>query len=169
MLSMATPEYWKARDYRGSLRDPACINSDETEMGIELAAALLRSHEVDRMEPQPPRGLNIRQMIIDENRLGRNQAEALREMMENFGVWLHQADLPGNHDAAKSIPVSVTAFQEREDRGRHVGEAVERHAPLRELVEERYGIGQRREGVFDVLHEGAHLRGGTAHARGEAL
>jgi hypothetical protein len=135
----------------------------------ELAAALLSVREVDRAEPEPPGGLNVREMIIDEYRLGRNQVIALREVMENLGVGLHQADLSGDHDAAKVVPVIVTALQERKDRNGHVGEAIERHAPLRELVEERDGIGQRREGILDVLHEGAHLGGGTGHAGGEAL
>jgi hypothetical protein len=108
-------------------------------------------------------------MIIDEYRLGRNQVIALREVMENLGVGLHQAHLSGDHDAAKAIPVIVAALEEREHRGGHVGEPVEGHAPLCELVEERYGIGHRRQGILDVLHEGAHLGGGTVHAGGEAL
>jgi hypothetical protein len=138
-------------------------------VAIKLAAALLCIREVDRAEPQPPGALNIRQMIIDEHRLGRDQAVALREMMENLRVGLHQAYLPGDHDAAKSIPMLMTALQEREDRGGHIGEAVERHPSLRELVQERYGIGQWRERVLDVLHESAHLGDGAAHPRGEAL
>jgi hypothetical protein len=138
-------------------------------VAIELAAALLCVREVNRAEPQPPGGLNIRQMIIDEHRLGRKQAMALREVMEDLGIGFHQTHLPGNHDAAKSIPMLVTALQEREERNRHIGEAIKRHAPLRELVQERYGIRQWREGVLDVLHESAHLGGGTTHPRGEAL
>ncbi len=138
-------------------------------VAVELAAALRCVREVNCAEPQPPGGLNIRQMIVDEHRLGRNQAVALREVMEDLGVGLHQAYLPGDHDAAKSIPMRVAALQEREDRRRHVGQAIERHTPLRELVQKRYGIGQRREGVLDLLHEGAHLGDRTVHARGEAL
>jgi hypothetical protein len=138
-------------------------------VAIELTAALLCVREVNRAEPEPPGGLNIRQMIIDEHRLGRYQAIALREVMEDLGVGLHQSDLSGNHDAAKSIPVRVTALQERKNRGRHVGEAIERHPPLRKLIQERDGIGQWREGVLDVLHEGEHLGDGTAHPRGETL
>jgi len=108
-------------------------------------------------------------MIVDEYRFGRNQLIALREVVENLGLGLHQAYLSRDHDAAKSIPMIVAALEEREDRGGHVGEAVERHTSLRELIQKRYGIGHRRERVLDVLHEGAHLGGGTVHPDGEAL
>src|SRR5580692_12794931 len=127
------------------------------QVGIELAAALLCIREVNRAEPQLPGGLNIRQMIIDEHRLGRKQAVALREVMEDLGIGFHQTHLSGNHDAAKSIPMLVTALQERKERSRHIGEAIKRYTPLRELVEERDGIRQWGKGVLDVLHERAHL------------
>ena len=54
-------------------------------VAVELAAALRCVREVNCAEPQPPGGLNIRQMIVDEHRLGRNQAVALREVMEISG------------------------------------------------------------------------------------
>src|SRR6202050_3950181 len=138
-------------------------------VGIELAAALICIRKVNRSAPPPPGGPNIRKMNIDKPSLDREQAVALREVMEDLGVGFHQTHLSGNHDAAKSIPMLVTALQERKERSRHVGEAIKRHTPLRELVEERYGIRQWREGVLDVLHERAHLGDGTTHPRGEAL
>ena len=96
-------------------------------------------------KPAAARAFDIARQVVDEHGFGEIELEAFAQVLVDRGLRLQQLDGRGHDDAVEQLEEIVAAGEVREDRCRHVRQAVELEPrALAQLAQQRHrGLDRR--------------------------
>ena len=95
----------------------------------QISAQLRRVDEPDGNEPEPGRSLDVREGVVDEDRVAGIDPVGQDEVVEYPGVRLDGSDIARDHDAIEPVEERVPPAGHRERLGRPVAQGVEPRPP----------------------------------------